>query len=152
MRKQIKVSAKSGNKFAFMQLSDSTGVYEVTVFSDTLARCKDILEVGKTLLLKVVAEQQDESVRYTVQDIHELDQSISSKVRDIRIYLTEREAAAKLSDVIKTGSEGMAQISVVVDMRPGIRAKVALPGRWNFSPQLRDAVSRVKGVADIREN
>jgi DNA polymerase-3 subunit alpha len=133
-------------------LSDSTGVYEVTVFSDTLARAKDILEVGKTLLLKIVAEQQDESIRYTVQDIHELDQSLSSKVRDIRIYLTDREAAAKLSDIVKGGKEGMSQISVIVDMRPGVRAKVSFPGRWNFSPQMRDAVSRVRGVADIREN
>jgi DNA polymerase-3 subunit alpha len=151
MRKQIKVSPKSGNKYAFLQMSDASGVYEVTVFSETLARARDILEVGNTLLLKIVAEQSDEQVRYTVQDIHELDKSLSSKVRDIRIYLTEKEAAARLAEVLKGGTEGMARVRVVVDMRPGVRAAVALPGYWNFTPELRDSVSRVRGVADIRE-
>jgi DNA polymerase-3 subunit alpha len=32
IRKQERVSAKSGNKFAFLQMSDSTGVYEVMIF------------------------------------------------------------------------------------------------------------------------
>ena len=43
--KQERKSAK-GNRFAFVQLSDPTGLYEVTVFSDMLEAARDLLEPG----------------------------------------------------------------------------------------------------------
>src|SRR5690606_1256643 len=46
IKKVEKVSAKSGNKFAFLQMSDATGVYEVMIFSETLARSRPFLEPG----------------------------------------------------------------------------------------------------------
>jgi DNA polymerase-3 subunit alpha len=36
LKKQEKVSQK-GSKYAFLQLSDPTGIYEVTLFSELLA-------------------------------------------------------------------------------------------------------------------
>lgn len=43
MVKQERKSAK-GNRFAFVRLSDPTGVYEITVFSDLLLKHRDDLE------------------------------------------------------------------------------------------------------------
>ncbi|HEY0900616.1 MAG TPA: OB-fold nucleic acid binding domain-containing protein, partial [Micavibrio sp.] len=59
LKKNIKVSQKSGNKFAFLQLSDATGIFEVMLFSEGLARARDFLDEGKTLLVKVMAESRD---------------------------------------------------------------------------------------------
>jgi DNA polymerase-3 subunit alpha len=50
--KQERKSAK-GNRFAFVQLSDPTGLYEVTVFSDVLEQARDYLEPGKNVVLTV---------------------------------------------------------------------------------------------------
>lgn len=50
LKKQIKISPKSGNKYAFLQCSDSSGVYEAVVFSETLSRAWDFLETGEALL------------------------------------------------------------------------------------------------------
>ena len=41
--KQIRVSQR-GNRFAFVQLTDQTGVFEVTMFSDVLAEAMTLLE------------------------------------------------------------------------------------------------------------
>ena len=68
IRKQERVSAKSGNKFAFLQLSDATGVYEVMIFSETLARCRQFLEPGTALLLRVDAEMKDDEARFLGQN------------------------------------------------------------------------------------
>jgi DNA polymerase III subunit alpha len=38
--------SKSGNRFAFVGLSDPTGQYEAICFSDTLAQARDLLEPG----------------------------------------------------------------------------------------------------------
>ncbi|HEU0118465.1 MAG TPA: DNA polymerase III subunit alpha, partial [Alphaproteobacteria bacterium] len=49
-------TSKQGNKFAFIQLSDSSGAFEVTIFSELLASRRDILEVGQALLIEVDAQ------------------------------------------------------------------------------------------------
>ncbi|MEX2407732.1 MAG: DNA polymerase III subunit alpha, partial [Rhodovibrionaceae bacterium] len=50
--KQIRTSRK-GNRFAFVTLSDSSGVYEVVVFSEVLAAAREYLESNQPLLLEV---------------------------------------------------------------------------------------------------
>lgn len=44
--KQERTSAK-GNRFAFVQCSDASGVFEVTLFSEVLAMARDLLASGK---------------------------------------------------------------------------------------------------------
>ncbi|HEY1382768.1 MAG TPA: DNA polymerase III subunit alpha, partial [Dongiaceae bacterium] len=48
--KQEKTSAK-GNRFAFLQLTDQSGMYEATIFSDRLQAAREHLEPGRALLL-----------------------------------------------------------------------------------------------------
>src|SRR5262249_40860699 len=50
--RQERTSAK-GSRFAFVQLSDASGVYEVVVFSELLAAHRELLEPGTPLLLGV---------------------------------------------------------------------------------------------------
>ena len=47
--KQERKSA-NGNRFPFVQLSDPTGLYEVTLFSDALETARDFLEPGQNVV------------------------------------------------------------------------------------------------------
>ena len=60
--KQERKSAK-GNRFAFVGLSDPTGLYEVTVFSDTLEAARDLLEPGRNVVLGVEANLEGETLK-----------------------------------------------------------------------------------------
>ena len=44
--KQERTSAK-GNRFAFLQLTDQTGMFEATIFSDRLSAAREHLEPGR---------------------------------------------------------------------------------------------------------
>ena len=77
IRKQERVSAKSGNKFAFLQLSDATGVFEVMIFSETLARCREYLEPGTALLVNVDADTREEEIRFLGQIIEPLEAAVA---------------------------------------------------------------------------
>ena len=48
--RQERKSAR-GNRFAFVQLSDSTGLYEVTVFSEALEAGRQYLEPGQNVVI-----------------------------------------------------------------------------------------------------
>jgi DNA polymerase-3 subunit alpha len=151
LKKQIKVSQKSGNKFAFIQISDSSGVFEAVVFSEALARARDIMEVGNTLLLKATAERQEDQLRFTVQDIQSLDKALSGKAREVRITLETTEAARRLKDFLVAEGHGAARIVVEVPLNESEKAVLALPGSYSFSPQVHSLVGKTAGVVGIRE-
>ncbi len=151
LKKQIKVSPKTGNKYAFLQLSDATGVYEVTLFSETLAQAKDILVEGQSLLLKITAERRDDQIRYTVQSIRPLDAALAGKVREVHIYLDSEKPLSQLKALLDTEGKGAVKIMVFANTDPQTIAEMTLPGRWSFTPQSRNALLKAGGVRDIRE-
>ena len=62
-------TSQKGNKYAFVQLSDPSGVYEITVFSDQLSAHREILEAGRMLFIKAAAQFEGQTVRLTAQGI-----------------------------------------------------------------------------------
>jgi DNA polymerase-3 subunit alpha len=151
LKKQIRVSQKSGNKFAFLQMSDSSGVYEVALFSEVLARTKDVLNEGDTLLIKAMAEQQEEQIRLTVQDVQPLDKTLSSKITAIHVTLNGMAAVEKLKTLLTAEGRGPAQVFVHVPISEKEQAILTLPGRYSFSPQARSLLSKTEGIREIRE-
>lgn len=151
IKKQERVSARSGNKFAFLQLSDSTGVYEVMIFSDTLARCRDMLEPGTALLVTVDAEAKEDEVRLTGQIIEPLDQALAGKLKEVKIDMDAVAPAIKLQERLKEDGKGLVKISFMAHLPGGRVAEMTLPGKWNVSPETVREISRTPGVLDIRE-
>lgn len=152
LKKQVRVSAKTGNKFAFLQMSDATGVYEAMMFSETLAALKDKLNEGEAFLLKVMVEQRDEQLRYTIHDIDLLDEKLAGRLRRVEIEMSSEKPINTLQEVLNVEGKGSAKIIVLVPVRDGLTAEVELPGKWNFPAAARSALLRIDGIKEIREN
>ncbi len=151
LKKQVKVSPKSGNKYAFLQMSDSSGVYEAMLFSEVLYRARDFLEPGEALLLKVIAEQKNEQTRYSVQDIQPLEKALAGKIREIRLSMAKPDGLPQLKAFLDAEGAGPAKIYIEVDISGGRKAEVEVPGRWSLSPQTRSALVKSGAVTEIRE-
>ena len=63
-RRQERASARVGEKFAFVTLSDPTGEYEVLFPPESLRRCREALEPGQAVVIKVRAKASDGEVRF----------------------------------------------------------------------------------------
>ena len=88
-RKQERSSATiSGGKFAFVTLSDPTGEYEVMFQPETLRRCRDLLEPGASIVLRVRAKANDGEVRFFADDAEPLDRAIEKVSAGLRIHLS----------------------------------------------------------------
>ncbi|NCC22539.1 MAG: DNA polymerase III subunit alpha [Alphaproteobacteria bacterium] len=151
LKKQEKVSQKSGKKYAFLQVSDPTGVFEATLFSETLAACRDILEAGQTLLLTVAAEQREDQVRYTAQAVELLETRLERTLEEIRLHVSAPAAVRALKHLLDGEGNGRIRLSLVVDAPGGGSAQIELPGRWNFSAASRNAIRKVDGVIEMQE-
>ncbi|MEM8554257.1 MAG: DNA polymerase III subunit alpha, partial [Pseudomonadota bacterium] len=66
-----------GNRFAFVQLSDPTGLYEVTVFSDVLEAHRDNLEPGSAVVLNVEAEAEADQLKLLCRSVLPVDDVVA---------------------------------------------------------------------------
>ncbi len=150
LKKQERVSQK-GNKYAFLQLSDPSGIFEVMVFSDLLNATREYLIAGAHLLLKVDAEQREDQIRFGTQNIERLEEALEGKIRTIQIHLTQGEPVQKIKQFLDIEGAGQARIAMYVDVDKKRTAEVKLPGRWSLSAQARDIIRTQDGVTSISE-
>lgn len=153
LRKSEKISQKSGNKFAFLTLSDTSGVYEVLLFSEVLSRSRDFLEVGKSILLSADVEMKDDALRMTVQDVKPLDEMLIDKVHEVALTLEHSNSMEALKKALTTAGEGKSSVTITIHS-PSVdkMVKLRLPGLYNFSPELRDELYRLNGLKKLLEN
>ena len=144
--KQERRAKNSGNKFAFLQLSDQTGVFEVVIFSELLARCRDLLTPGQPLLVTVDARSDEEGLRLSAAEIEDLDQAVSQTAAGLKIFVRDSRPLGNLKTVLDREGKGRARVSVVLNLDHGEEVEMALPGGYRLSPQTRQALKTLPGV------
>jgi DNA polymerase III subunit alpha len=140
-----------GNRFAFLQLSDQSGLFEVTVFSDVLGQARPFLESGSALLLTIDAREDGESMRLTAQAIEPLDRAVAHAAAGLRIHLVDDAAVPMLAKLMARESGGKGRVSLVVPVAAAREVEIALPGGFKIGPGIRAAVQGLPGVAEIHD-
>ncbi|MGE3915164.1 MAG: OB-fold nucleic acid binding domain-containing protein, partial [Hyphomicrobiaceae bacterium] len=153
--------SQKGNKFAFAMFSDATGNFEAVIFSDTLARCRDLLEPGTAVVLSVEAERDGETVKMRVNTIEALDKAASMVNQGIKIVLdgkalcTSRRPVDEIAKLLKPGGRGEVRLSLEVAGVPGVAGareiEMLLPGRYEIGAGEKGALSTVPGVLEVLE-
>jgi DNA polymerase-3 subunit alpha len=150
--RQEKKSAK-GNRFAFVQLSDPTGLYEVTVFSDTLEQARDFLEPGKNVVLTVEANLEGETLKLLARSAASIDTvAAEAGASALRIHLNRAEAAASVAALLaKVEGRNRAQITITIPDDQGREIDLVLPQPYPVTPQIKGAVKAISGVVMVEE-
>lgn len=153
LKKSEKISAKSGNKFAFLTLSDTSGVYEVLLFSEVLSRSREFLEVGKSILISADAEQKEDAIRLTVQDVKPLDEILIDKVHEVSLTLAHSDQMSALKSILTKTGEGKSRFTIqITSPAVGKLVTLRLPGFYNFTPEVRDDLYRLSGLKNLQES
>lgn len=151
--RQERKSAK-GNRFAFVQLSDPTGLYEVTVFSDTLEACRDHLEPGQNVVLTVEANLEGETLKLLARSAAPID-SVAAEAggTNLRIHLDRAEAVASVAALFARVEAGRSkgQITLTVADETGREIDLMLPDLYPVSPQIKGAIKAMQGVVLVEE-
>ena len=148
--KQERTSAK-GNRFAFIQLSDAGGAFELTVFSEVLSSARELLASGKPLLISADARLEESTVKLLAQAIQPLDEAVTHAAAGLRIAVGDVGAVKQLAAVIGRERKGRGRIAVVVGLGVGREVEIALPGGYAISPAIRAQLQTVPGIIEIQE-
>jgi DNA polymerase-3 subunit alpha len=143
-------SSARGNRFAFVQMSDPSGIFEVTLFSEMLSEARGLLDAGEPLVVTVDVRSEEESLRLTAQKIEQLDAIVADAAAGLRVFVDEVQALPSLKGVIAREAGGRGRVTVVLDL-PSREVEIAIPGGFKVDPRTLAAVKSLPGIVDVHE-
>jgi DNA polymerase-3 subunit alpha len=152
-RKQERASAKNGDKFAFVALSDPTGEYEVLFPPEALRRCREALEPGQAVCIKVRTKASDGEVRFYGDDAEAIERTLDGATAGLRIHLSPKSAEIDaLRKRLETAASSRGgEVTVIAGMDGGREVELRLPGRFNLDAALRGALKTAPGVMFLED-
>src|SRR5438874_8588517 len=139
-----------GNRFAFVQMSDPSGTFEVTLFSEILREARALLDSGQPLVVTVDVRSEEESLRLTAQKLEPLDAVVAHTAAGLRVFVGEARALTSLKGVIARESGGRGRVTVVLDL-PAREVEIAIPGGFKVGAQTRATVKSLPGIIDVHD-
>ena len=155
--RQERKSAR-GNRFAFLQLSDKTGSYEATLFSEVLEKSREYIETGSKVLLTAEASLESDQIKLLARSISPLDAGISNvDAEGMRIFVNDESAISSVASVldqskdqVKLGAKGPIYLRLINSSLPG-EVEIDLGESFPINPQIRGAIKSLNGVVEVEE-
>src|SRR3546814_14540711 len=102
--------SQRGSRYAFVQVSDSTGIIEMSVFSEVLSASREVLESGKPVLVTVEAKVDGETLRVGAQKVEDLDRIAANSAAGLRIELTDSRPLERLTGLREPSKRGRGRV------------------------------------------
>ncbi len=140
------INSRKGSRMAFVQFSDATGVFEVTLFSEALGQHRELLEGGQTLLLRVSAEPREgDEPRLTAQSLEPLDNAAARASKGLDIHLNSLAPLESLKALLEREGRGRGKVRLIVTLEDQ-EVEFDLGQTYRLSPEIRQAIKAVPGV------
>ena len=154
---QIRKSAR-GNRFAFCQMSDTTGAFEVTLFSDSLEKAQDVLNAGSKVIVTVEATMESDQLKLLGRSVAAIDTVVSDlDGMGLRIFVDEASALSSVASVlegaqraIKSAGRGPITVCLMDDKLPG-EVEMDLGAEFPVTPQIKGAIKSLSGVVEVQD-
>ncbi len=155
--RQDRKSAR-GNRFSFVQVSDPTGLFEVTLFSDVLDSSEQYLVAGENVVMSVEATSEAEQLKLLCRAAQPIDTALVDKSKKgLKVFVnsggTISSVASLLSRVDKEKSvfgRGEVSLCLVDSGLPG-EVELLVGDSFPINPQVNNALREIKGVLSVEE-
>jgi DNA polymerase III subunit alpha len=119
---------------------------------EALRKCRDQLEPGKAVAIKVRAKCSDGEVRFFGDDVEPVERAVENVVAGLRVHVAPRsaeiEALKKRLEMVTSGKGGEV---VLVAGLGGREVELKLPGRFKLDNAVRGAIKTAPGVVFVEE-
>ncbi len=158
-KRQERISQRTKKRFAYLNLSDPTGEYEVFIGEDLLVKSRDLLQAGTLLELQIKLDMRDGEIRLSANALHPLaaasGASMSAKVRGLDVYIRNAETLEALKKCI-AGLEGApvknkGKMNIIVPIENAREIALKLPGKYGLDASYQAALKAVNGVEKISD-
>ncbi|EPX76371.1 DNA polymerase III alpha subunit [Salipiger mucosus DSM 16094] len=155
--RQERKSAR-GNRFAFCQLSDPTGAYEVTLFSETLEKSREHLETGAKVVITAEATMESDQLKLLGRSVAPVEQAVAGAgPSGLKIYIEEEAAIRQIASVLGRAAEqlpkagrGPVRLCLSDAGLPG-EVEMDLHQAFPVTPEIKGAVKSLGGVLAVED-
>ncbi len=155
LRRQERKSAR-GDRFAYVQISDPTGLNEVTVFSDALEEAGGHLEPGSNVVMNVIATMENNQLGLRARSASPIDAvTAGTDALGLRIFIENAEAVTSIATLLERAAQnaklrtyGEVQLCLRSQDLPG-EVDVSLGERFQINPQIKSALKSIAGVVQV---
>jgi DNA polymerase-3 subunit alpha len=95
--------------------------------------------------------QDGEALRVTAQDVAGLDQAASNAGAAMRIWLRETASVPHIRELLGREGSGKGRVILVPRLGTTQTVEIALPGGFNVTPRLAQALKVIPGVEQVEE-
>jgi DNA polymerase-3 subunit alpha len=144
--------SQRGNPFAFVTLSDQSGEYEVTLFSELLSVHRELLEPGNLVVMNVTGKLDRDRPRLTAQSLQAVDKLADAAMGGLRVFVADAKQLVSLQQRLKSAGQGKGYVHLVLRGREHRReVEIRIPGAYATGPRMRGTLAAVHGVLDVQE-
>ncbi len=155
--RQERKSAR-GNRFAFCQLSDPTGAYEVTLFSEALEKSREFLETGSKVVVTVEATMESDQLKLLGRSVGPVDAVVADAgSAGLKIFIDNPSAVGNVASVLSQaaanatrGARGPVKFLLSDAGLPG-EVEIDLNEEFPVSPEIKGAIKSLDGILEVQE-
>ncbi len=140
-----------GNRYAFVQLSDASGIFEITVFSELLATARDLFEVGNSLFIQAGLQFEGEQARFTANTVEPLDKVASRAQAGLSVTIGSPVPLPAIAEALNGGG-GRGRVVVTARLEDGTEVDIKLKGGYAITPEMMQTVRSISGIEEVQEN
>jgi DNA polymerase III subunit alpha len=142
---------RTGGRMSWVRISDQSGSCEITLFSEILSRCRPLVSEGTGILVNADLQFQGETLRITAQDVSSLDQAAASAGAAIRVWLAETASVPHIRDLLSREGPGKGRVFLLPQVGDSRHVEIALPGGFQVTPRLAEALKSAPGVERVED-
>ena len=148
-------TSQRGEPFAFVTLSDASGMCEVMASGEVLRTAAEALEPGTPVLAAISAEAGSGETRLRLLKVEKLDKVASAHAGDIQVFLKDSAQAATVRECLETlkqrGNIPLRRLRLVFETGDGHEVEVEADGLWPADAAARRALKSLPGILDACE-
>jgi DNA polymerase-3 subunit alpha len=151
-------TSKQGSRFAFLQVSDESGIFEVVLFSELLSRLKTesphLLEPGHIISVRVNLRREEESVRCTATEILSLETLLHHAQQHYILKLhphIQKHQIESIKNVLSYRDPGNSSIQLSLSLSDEVRVDILLPSQYNIDQKTYFNLQGLPGIEEIQQ-
>ena len=148
--RQERTSPK-GNRFAYVRLTDSSGAFEVVVFSELLAQSRDHLEANGRVLVTAESRVEGDGVRLIANRIEPLDRALDGIETGLQLRVADSACLEIVKSQVEGWKRGRGRVSILIGIDSGREVEVVLPGGYSVPSDGAPALHALAGVSEVNE-
>ena len=145
--------SKSGNKYAFLGLSDTTGNFEGMLFSDGLAKYEEVITSGCPLLAKVTINKQseEENPRIMINSVRTIDEAIAEQAKGLIISISNIAAVSEVKRILYQDMRGTNKVYIEPELEDW-DVRIEIDGGFAFADNMMlTKLKNIPGVSSVKE-